>query len=105
MLAGRPGVTLFTVANVIYGIAWNLSMAYQYSAVNIVDRSRRGVALAPAFHGAGAAAGPAIAALFVTATNHTGVLWVAAVTVLVSLGFFQVAFRLHAQAGRRANPT
>jgi predicted MFS family arabinose efflux permease len=105
MLAGRPGVTLFTVANVVYGIAWNLSMSYQYSAVNIVDRSRRGVALAPAFHGAGGAAGPAIAALFVTQTNHSGVLWVAGITVMVSLAFFQVAFRLHRRARQREGAT
>ena len=105
MLAGRPGVPLFVIANCLYGIAWNLSMSYQYSAVNLVDGSRRGVALAPAFHGAGGAAGPALAALFVTETDHAGVLWVVGNTVMASLGFFQLAFRLHARARQGAPPT
>jgi MFS family permease len=102
MLAGRPGVTMFVVANCLYGIAWNLSMAYQYSAVNIVDGSRRGVALAPAFHGAGGAAGPSLASLFVTETDHAGVLWLVGITVMASLGFFVVAFRLHARVRQAA---
>ena len=100
MLAGRPGVTLFVVANVLYGIAWNLTMAYQYSAVNCVDGSRRGVALAPAFHGAGGAVGPAIAALFVTESDHGSVLWLVGITVMLSLGLFALAFRLHARVAR-----
>ena len=44
-----------------------------------------GVAAAPAFHGAGAAAGPAIAALYVSATSLVAVNWLAGVAVSLSL--------------------
>jgi predicted exporter len=99
LLLGNLHLTAYVVSAVVYGIAWNVSMTYQYSTVNIVDRSRRGVALAPAFHNAGGAVGPAIAALFVTVNDHAGVLWLVGVSVLASLACFVIALRLHAAAG------
>ncbi len=98
LLLGKLQLWAYVVSAVVYGIAWNVSMTYQYSTVNIVDRSRRGVALAPAFHNAGGAAGPAIAALFVTVNDHSGVLWLVSVSVLASLVCFLIALRLHARA-------
>jgi MFS family permease len=97
LLTGDLRLTAYVVSAVLYGIAWNVSMTYQYGTVNIVDRSRRGVALAPAFHNAGGAAGPALAATVVTATDHTGVLWLVCVSVLASLVCFMLALRLHAR--------
>jgi predicted MFS family arabinose efflux permease len=94
MLTGNLQLTAYIVSNVIYGIAWNVSMTYQYSAVNIVDGSRRGVALAPAFHNAGGSAGPAMAALVVTASDHGAVLWLVVVSVLASTVCFLAALRL-----------
>ncbi len=99
LLTGNLQLTAYVVSAVLYGIVWNVSMTYQYSAVNIVDRSRRGVALAPAFHDAGGAAGPALAALFVTQKDHTGALWLVVVSVLASWACFALALRLHARAG------
>jgi predicted MFS family arabinose efflux permease len=99
LLTGNLQLTAYVVSAVVYGIAWNLSITYQYSTVNIVDRSRRGVALAPAFHNAGGAAGPALAALVVTENDHSGVLWLVSVSVLASLVCFLVALRLHGRAG------
>ena len=55
LLTGTLHLTAYVVSSAIYGNAWNLSMTYQYSMVNAVDRSRRGVALAPALHNAGGA--------------------------------------------------
>jgi MFS family permease len=98
LLLGKLQLTAYVVSAVVYGIAWNVSMTYQYSTVNLVDRSRRGVALAPAFHNAGGAVGPAIAALFVTASDHSGVLWLVSVSVLASLVCFLIALRLYARA-------
>ena len=97
MLTGALHLTAYVVSAVIYGNAWNLSMTYQYSAVNAVDRSRRGVALAPAFHNAGGAAGPAIAALFVSEHDHSSVIWLVIVSVLASVACFAIALRLHAK--------
>jgi predicted MFS family arabinose efflux permease len=97
LLTGDLQLTAYVVSAVVYGIAWNVSVTYQYSTVNIVDRSRRGVALAPAFHNAGGAAGPAVAALFVTEKNHSGVLWLASVSVLASVVCFLIALRLYAR--------
>ena len=98
MLTGTLQLTAYVISAVIYGNAWNLSMTYQYSTVNAVDRSRRGVALAPAFHNAGGAAGPAIAALFVSEHDHSSVIWIVIVSVLASLGCFMIALRLRARA-------
>jgi hypothetical protein len=85
------------ISAILYGIAWNVSMTYQYSTVNVVDRSRRGVALAPAFHNAGGAVGPAVAALVVSEHDHTGVLWLVSASVLASLVCFMVALRWRAR--------
>jgi predicted MFS family arabinose efflux permease len=97
LLLGTLHLTAYVVSSVIYGNAWNLSMTYQYSLVNAVDRSRRGVALAPALHNAGGAAGPAIAALFVSEHDHGSVLWLVSVSVLASLVCFTIAKRLHSR--------
>jgi MFS family permease len=98
LLTGDLKLTAYVVSAVIYGIVWNVSMTYQYGTVNIVDRSRRGVALAPAFHNAGGAAGPALAATVVTANDHNGVLWLVCVSVLASTVCFVLALRLNAGA-------
>ncbi len=98
MLAGTLHLAAYAVSAIIYGNAWNLSMTYQYSTVNSVDPSRRGVALAPAFHNAGGAAGPAIAALFVTEHDHASVIWIVCVSVVVSLVCFAMARALHTAA-------
>lgn len=100
LLTGNLRLTAYVVSAVIYGIAWNVSVTYQYSTVNVVDQSRRGVALAPAFHNAGGAAGPAVAALFVTQTDHSGVLWLVSVSVLASAACFLMALRLWGRAAR-----
>ncbi len=94
MLTGSLHLGAYVASNVIYGIAWNVSMTYQYGTVNIVDGSRRGVALAPALHNAGGTAGPAMAALVVTASDHGAVLWLVCVSVLASAACFLVALRL-----------
>jgi predicted MFS family arabinose efflux permease len=81
----------FVAAVALYNFVWNFSLAFQYSAVNAVDSSGSGVAAAPAFHGAGVAVGPAVAALYVTQDNLAAVNVVAAVGVLVSLLLFVMA--------------
>ncbi len=97
LLTGTLHLTPYVASAVIYGNAWNLSMTYQYCTVNAVDGSRRGVALAPAFHNAGGAAGPAIAALFVREHDHGSVIWLVSVSVIASLGCFMIAKQLHAK--------
>jgi len=101
LLLGKLQLAAYVVSAVVYGIAWNVSMTYQYSTVNLVDRSRRGVALAPAFHNAGGAVGPAIAALVVTANDHSGVLWLVSVSVVASLVCFVIALRGAQSRGTR----
>ncbi len=101
LLTGHLRLTAYVISAVVYGIVWNVSMTYQYSAVNIVDRTRRGVALAPAFHDAGGAVGPALAALAVTEKDHSSVLWIVIVSVLASWACFAAALRLHARSAAR----
>jgi predicted MFS family arabinose efflux permease len=103
LLSGTLRLPAFVASTVLYNFAWNLSLAYQYSVVNAVDRSGRGVALAPAFHAAGGAAGPAVAALFVNEHDHGGVIWLVSASVLGSLACFSQALRLRTR-GFRAVP-
>jgi predicted MFS family arabinose efflux permease len=102
LLTGNLKMAAYIVSAVIYGIAWNVSLTYQYSTVNLVDRSRLAVALAPAFHNAGGAVGPALAALVVTESDHTGVLWLVSVSVVASLLCFWMALRLHSRETQTA---
>ncbi len=94
LLTGQLHLTAYTLSAVLYAIAWNISMTYQYSTINIVDQTGRGVALAPAFHWAGGAVGPAIASAVVTAQNHDSVYWIVATAVLISSLLFAGALKL-----------
>ena len=104
LLTGELRLPAYLISAVVYGIAWNLSMTYQYSILNIVDRSRRGVAVGPALHNAGGAVGPALAALVVTENDHSGVLWLVCASVLASLVCFAIAVRFHARATASGDP-
>lgn len=99
MLIGAFGLTAFVSSAILYNIAWNLSLAYQYSTVSAVDESGRGIAVAPAFHGAGGAAGPLVAGLLVSPSDHSSVLWLVCVSVMASLACFALATRLTRRAG------
>ncbi|MBS0394749.1 MAG: MFS transporter [Proteobacteria bacterium] len=98
LLLGPVPLSAFLVSAVLYGNAWNLSITYQYGTVHAVDRTRRGVALAPAFHNAGGAAGPALAALFVSERNHDSVIWLVTASVLASLACFALGLALRARS-------
>ncbi|MEJ2531977.1 MAG: MFS transporter [Halioglobus sp.] len=97
MLTSGMSFTTYVLAVAIYNFVWNFSLAFQYAAVNAVDPGGRGVAAAPAFHGAGVAVGPAFAALFVTATSLGAVNIVGAIGAVTSLLLFIAAIAL---AGR-----
>ncbi|WP_339670582.1 MFS transporter [Dasania marina] len=90
LLAGMSPLQ-FVIALALYNFAWNFSLAFQYAAVNAVDKGGRAVAIAPAFHATGAAIGPSLAALFITANDYIAVNILAAVAVLLSLLFFVLA--------------
>ena len=100
-----PTLLVLFLSNSVYAICWNVSMTYQYSAVNHVDTSRRAVALAPSFHNAGSAVGPAIAAYAVGPGNFTGVLWLVCGSVTVSAAYFGLALQYRGrQAARPERP-
>ena len=84
----------YVLAAALYNFVWNFSLAYQYAAVNAVDSGGRGVAAAPAFHGAGAAVGPALVALYVTQTSLVAVNIAAGIAVTLSLLLFVWAIGL-----------
>ena len=93
LLGAEMSGTDFLIAAVIYNVAWNYSLTYQYAAVNAVDRSGRAVAAAPAFHAAGAALGPGMAAMAVSESALEPVSNIAAVAVISSLLCFVLALR------------
>ncbi|WP_157976556.1 MFS transporter [Parahaliea mediterranea] len=83
----------YMVALALYNFSWNFCLTFQYAAVQRVDDSGRGVAVAPAFHGFGAAAGPLIAALYVTRESYQSVLILAIVGIVGSLLLFVIAWQ------------
>lgn len=91
-----PSMSLvgYIIAAVLYNFVWNFSLTYQYAGVNAVDRSGRAIAMAPAFHGAGAAVGPGVAAMFVTEQSLAAVNIFASASVIISLACFALAIML-----------
>lgn len=96
--AGLDATTLF-ISAALYNFAWNYSLPFQYATVNAIDRSGRGVAAAPAFHGAGGAAGPAVAAYVVTSESFHAVNYLVAGSVLISIVLFVLAYAVNSQKG------
>jgi MFS family permease len=92
-LLAHVTLTAFIGSAIIYNFVWNLSLSYQYSTVNAVDRSGRGVAAAPAFHAGGGSAGPAVAALLIGPGNYGPVIFLIAVSVMLSYACFALASR------------
>ncbi len=91
LLAGGVSQQNFVIALALYNFVWNFSLAFQYAAVNAADDSGRSVAAAPAFHAAGGAVGPGMAAMFVTGNSFIAVNVLAAAAVMLSLVLFAVA--------------
>lgn len=81
----------------LYNLCWNFSLAFQYAAVNAVDSSGRSVAAAPAFHGAGGALGPGIAALFVSTGSFAAVNLLSGAAVALSFVLFALAIVVRAK--------
>jgi hypothetical protein len=67
---------------------------YQYALVAAVDGTGRCIAAVPAFHAIGAAAGPAVAALYLSGDNFLPVILIAAAAVIASQVLFVAALRL-----------
>jgi predicted MFS family arabinose efflux permease len=95
MLIGSISFSNYIIALILYNASWNFSLTFQYSIVNHVDASGKGVAAAPAFHAMGAAVGPAITALYITSDNYSYANFLAITSVIISLLFFVFANRLH----------
>jgi predicted MFS family arabinose efflux permease len=91
LLAGHVCLTAFVVSACLFNFSWNFSAAYQYALVNDVDASGHALALAPAFAGAGASIGPAVAAYFVAPHAYDSVLWLVAGGAILSFACFVVA--------------
>ena len=88
------GLRTFVAALALYNLAWNYSLTYQYAVVSAADASGRCVAVAPAFHAAGAAVGPAVAATLVQGQGFVAVSFLAAASVVISMLLLLPAARL-----------
>lgn len=95
LIQGHMGLIAFIASCCLLNFSWNFSVAYQYAAVNAVDASGRGVALAPAFHGVGASIGPAVAALFVAPHVYGSVGYLTAGGAVLSVLCFVAATAYH----------
>ena len=88
MLSQRVDTTSFVVALCIYTFFWNFAIPSQMSATAKADPSGRLIVLATAFQGAGAAVGPATAAVFLQPNSFNAVYMTACVFCILSLIFF-----------------
>lgn len=93
-LVPEVNLVIFVLSLALYNFVWNYSLTYQYAVVAAVDESGRCIAIAPAFHAAGAALGPAIAAMLVRPGSFFAVNVLAAASVILSLFLFLPAARL-----------
>lgn len=100
LLGEGMSLSTYVAAAALYNFVWNFSLPFQYAAVNEVDDGGTGVAAAPAFHGAGVAVGPAIAALYVSEASLGAVNLVAGAGVIASLLLFIGAIALHDRGDR-----
>ncbi|HEY7643017.1 MAG TPA: MFS transporter [Steroidobacteraceae bacterium] len=71
----------YSIAALVYSLAWAFAVPYLYSFVASVDGSGRGIVLAPAVQAVGAALGPAVAASLLSGAAYTPVAVVAAVAL------------------------
>ncbi|MFQ5660718.1 MAG: MFS transporter [Gammaproteobacteria bacterium] len=83
LLVGDIDATVFTAGATIFFTLWVFLNAYQMALVAVVDISGRFVVLVPAFQGAGAIIGPAVAALLIKDGSY--------LPVNIMAGFFAVA--------------
>jgi predicted MFS family arabinose efflux permease len=88
LLSSSDALSIYVIAIALYNFVWNYSLVYQYAVVSAVDDSGRGVAIAPAFHAAGAAIGPAIAGILITTNNFMAINALVATSVIISFLFF-----------------
>ena len=95
MLSSSRELAVYVCAVALYNFAWNYSLAYQYAVVATVDNSGRGIAIAPAFHAVGAAIGPGLAGLLISADNFLGVNVLVSLSVIISFLFFMPAVRVN----------
>ena len=102
LLIGPTGVWKFVVSCALYNFAWNFSVAYEYSAVTNVDATGHALAIAPAFHSGGGAAGPALAALLVTPFGYASVFWLAAGGAIASVACFLASTACHRRPANHA---
>ena len=93
MLNFSRELAVYVFAVALYNFVWNYSLAYQYAVVATVDHSGRGIAIAPAFHAVGAAVGPGLAGLVISADNFLGVNVLVSLSVIISFVFFIPAVR------------
>jgi predicted MFS family arabinose efflux permease len=104
-LTPAASLVTFIVALALYNFVWNYSLTYQYAVVAAADESGRCVAIAPAFHAAGGALGPAVAGMLVAPGSFVAVNLLAAGSVVVSLLLFLPAagWRLAAGAAMQSS--
>ena len=94
LLNSSEALLIYVLAVALYNFVWNYSLAYQYAVVADVDESGRSVAIAPAFHAAGAAMGPAFAGMMVIEEGFIIINILVAVSVVISFALFIPACRM-----------
>ncbi len=94
LLNSSEALLIYVLAVALYNFVWNYSLAYQYAVIADVDESGRSVAIAPAFHAAGAAMGPAVAGMMVVEDGFIIINILVAVSVMISFALFIPACRI-----------
>lgn len=84
----------FVASATVFNIGWNYWVTYQLAVVAVVDRSGRSIAVSQAFLSGGGAAGAAVAALFVTASNQSSLVWLVLAATSSALVCFIAALEM-----------
>ncbi|MGI9292601.1 MAG: MFS transporter [Pseudomonadales bacterium] len=88
LLANGINAATYMIAILFYSICWNLWLPFQMGVVASVDTTGRFAVLIPFFQSLGIAAGPALAAQFLTGDSYLPVPVIGVVFAVVSLVLF-----------------
>jgi len=93
LMVGDINISLMALGAIAFDGMWVFANTYQAALVARLDKAGRFIVLVPAAQGAGAMAGPAIAAMFVRSDNYLPVNILAGTCFVISLFLFLLALR------------
>jgi hypothetical protein len=99
LIFAAHGLSLFAVACLLTGAAWNFSLPFQFATIAFLDKSGRAGALASSCHAAGLTVGPLVGTAILVIASDDWIILAASAAMLLALACFIVpAARVRAAA-------